>query len=149
MQESVYIVTRHNPDMRDHMVEIMGVFKGESEAQKRRQEITRHWIDKLADSSVRCLIDDTNFDKHCYHKFVIEVDDRNTLQQKLRADGITTKIHYDRPLHEEPRYINTPGPDMLSAASSLARRCLSLPIYPELTDSEVEHIAERVLSHVA
>lgn len=39
MQESVYIVTRHNPDMRDHMVEIMGVFKGESEAQKRRQEI--------------------------------------------------------------------------------------------------------------
>ena len=39
MQESVYIVIRQNPDIKNHMVEIMGVFKNEVEAQKRRQEI--------------------------------------------------------------------------------------------------------------
>jgi len=117
--------------------------------QQRRREIVRYWIDQLAESPVRCLIDETNFETHCYHKFVLDVDDRNTLRQKLEADGITTKIHYDRPLHEESRYIYTPGPDMLSAASSLARRGLSLPIYPELTDSEVEYIVNQVKAHVS
>lgn len=116
--------------------------------QQRRREIAEYWIDQFRDSSVRCLIDSSNVDQHCFHKFVIDVDQRDRLQRLLTSDGISTKVHYTRPLHEEPRYINTPGPNMLSAASSLARRCLSLPIYPELTDGEVEHVASRLLAHV-
>jgi dTDP-4-amino-4,6-dideoxygalactose transaminase len=116
--------------------------------QQRRREIAEYWIDQFRNSTVRCLIDSSNIDKHCFHKFVIDVDHRDRLQQLLDADGIGTKVHYTRPLHEEPRYINTPGSNMLSAASSLARRCLSLPIYPELTDGEVEHVASRLLAHV-
>ncbi len=37
------------------------------------------------------------------------------------------------------------GPDILSCASSLSRRVLSLPLYPELTDLEVEYIIDQVL----
>jgi dTDP-4-amino-4,6-dideoxygalactose transaminase len=117
--------------------------------QARRGEIARYWMDRFADSSVRCLIDGTNVDKHCFHKFVIDIDNRDSVMNKLEVAGITTKIHYTRPLHEEPRYVNTPGPDMMSAASSLARRGLSLPIYPELTDAEVEFIADQVTSCVS
>lgn len=117
--------------------------------QARRETITRYWMERFADSSVRCLIDSTNVDKHCFHKFVIDIDNRDSVMNKLEAAGITTRIHYTRPLHEEPRYVNTPGPDMMSAASSLARRALSLPIYPELEDSEIEFIADQVLAHVS
>ena len=120
-----------------------------NEWQARREKIARYWMERFAGSSVRCLIDGTNVDKHCFHKFVIDIDDRNSVMNKLEAAGITTRIHYTRPLHEEPRYVNTPGPDMMSAASSLARRALSLPIYPELDDSEVEFIADQVLAHVS
>jgi dTDP-4-amino-4,6-dideoxygalactose transaminase len=120
-----------------------------NEWQARRGEIARYWMQRFADSPVRCLIDSTNVDKHCFHKFVIDIDNRDAVMNKLEAAGITTKIHYTRPLHEEPRYVNTPGPDMMSAASSLARRGLSLPIWPELTDVEVEFIADQVLAHVA
>lgn len=120
-----------------------------NEWQARREKIARYWMERFAGSSVRCLIDSTNVDKHCFHKFVIDIDDRNSVMNKLEAAGITTRIHYTRPLHEEPRYVNTPGPDMMSAASSLARRALSLPIYPELDDSEVEFIADQVLAHVS
>ena len=120
-----------------------------NEWQARREKIARYWMERFANSSVRCLIDSTNVDKHCFHKFVIDIDDRNSVMNKLEAAGITTRIHYTRPLHEEPRYVNTPGPDMMSAASSLARRALSLPIYPELDDSEVEFIADQVLAHVS
>ena len=41
-----------------------------------------------------------------------------------------------------------PGPGMLSTSSVLARRVLSLPFYPELSDSEVEIIADEVIHHV-
>lgn len=117
--------------------------------QARRETIARYWMDRFAGTSVRCLIDSTNVDKHCFHKFVIDINNRDSVKSKLEASGISTKIHYSRPLHEEPRYVNTPGPNMMSAASSLARRGLSLPIYPELTDVEVEFIADQVLGCVA
>jgi dTDP-4-amino-4,6-dideoxygalactose transaminase len=42
--------------------------------QKRRAEIANHWIERLKNTGIRTLIDDTNFSTHCYHKFVIEVD---------------------------------------------------------------------------
>ena len=112
--------------------------------QQRRREIAEYWIDQLRNSPVRCLIDSSNVGRHCFHKFVIDVDRRDQMQVRLANAGISTKVHYTRPLHEEPRYINTLGPNMLSVASSLARRCLSLPIYPELTDSEIEHVASQV-----
>ena len=117
--------------------------------QSRRGEIARYWMGRFADSSVRCLIDSTNVDRHCFHKFVIDIDRRDDVMSQLESAGITTRVHYSRPLHEEPRYVNTPGPNMMSAASSLARRGLSLPIYPELTDAEVEFIADQVLGCVA
>jgi dTDP-4-amino-4,6-dideoxygalactose transaminase len=46
-------------------------------------------------------------------------------------------------------YRKWPGPDMLAVSSSLARRVLSLPLYPELTDLEVEYISDQVLGCVA
>jgi dTDP-4-amino-4,6-dideoxygalactose transaminase len=117
--------------------------------QARRETIARYWMQRFADSPVRCLIDSTNVDKHCFHKFVIDIDNRDQVRDKLEAAGIIARIHYTRPLHEEPRYVNTPGPNMMSAASSLARRGLSLPIYPELTDTEVEFIADQVTGCVS
>lgn len=116
--------------------------------QNTRKNIAQHWMQRLKNKPVRCLIDESNFDQHCYHKFVIDVDSRDRLKHKLESAGISTKIHYDRPLHEESRYAYTAGPNVLSVSSSLARRCLSLPIYPELSDIEVEYIIEQVIDNL-
>jgi dTDP-4-amino-4,6-dideoxygalactose transaminase len=117
--------------------------------QLRRKTIASYWLHLLADDArVRCLIDYTNFDTHSFHKFVIDVDDRDQLQQKLANRGIETKIHYRDPLHELPAYQHLQGPSILSPASSLARRCLTLPLYPELTDPEVEYIIDSLLDCV-
>lgn len=116
--------------------------------QYRRKKIAEFWLDKLKDSSINTLIDNSNIDNHTFHKFVIEVDHRDYLKQELLRHKIETKIHYAHPLHEVGLFSQYNGPDMLSCASSLARRVLSLPIYPELTDSEVEYIIDQVLSLV-
>ena len=117
--------------------------------QARRRYIARQWIDAFKDSPVRCLINETNFDDHCFHKFVIDIDNRDQVRAKLLQLGIDTRVHYEHPLHELPAYQHYQGPDMLSAASSLSRRCLSLPIYPELTQEEIEYIASSLLDCVS
>jgi len=116
--------------------------------QERRKCIALYWMDQFKDSPVRCLINETNFEKHCFHKFVVDTDNRDQVRASLLTAGIDTRVHYEHPLHELPAYQHYPGPDILSAASSLSRRCLSLPIYPELTDTEVEYIASSLLNCV-
>lgn len=118
--------------------------------QARRAKISDYWRERLVKNSrIRCLIDDTNAHNHANHKFVIDVDDRNLVRQKLTEQKIETRVHYERPIHEIDVYRQWPGPDMLAVSSSLARRVLSLPLYPELTDLEVEYISDQVLSCVA
>ena len=117
--------------------------------QARRNYIARQWIDAFKDSSVRCLINETNIDTHSFHKFVIDVDNRDVVLGRMQDRGIDVKIHYAHPLHELPAYQHYSGPSILSAASSLSRRCLSLPIYPELTQEEIEYIASSLLNCVS
>ena len=113
--------------------------------QARRANICLYWMGRLKNTGIRSLIDVHNFETHCYHKFVIDVDSRDILQRNLAIKGIETKIHYREPLHELPAYTDYAGPDILSVASALSRRVLSLPIFPELTDLEVEYIIDLVL----
>lgn len=116
--------------------------------QARRAQIAAFWCEQFADSTIRCLIDEHNSHNHAYHKFVIDVDHRDRLRERLADRKIETRVHYELPLHEMDCYREYPGPDMLAASSSLARRVLSLPLYPELTDLEVEYISDQVINSV-
>jgi dTDP-4-amino-4,6-dideoxygalactose transaminase len=113
--------------------------------QKRRKNIALYWLGRLKNTGIRSLIDPQNFETHSCHKFVIDVDSRDILGRNLAVKGIETRVHYREPLHELPAYSDYAGPDILSVASSLSRRVLSLPIYPELSDLEVEYIIDSVL----
>jgi dTDP-4-amino-4,6-dideoxygalactose transaminase len=113
--------------------------------QERRRNISLYWLGRLKNTGIRSLIDVNNFETHAYHKFVIDVDGRDILSRNLAIKGIETKVHYKEPLHELPAYSDYTGPDILSVASALSRRVLSLPIFPELTDLEVEYIIDTVI----
>ena len=113
--------------------------------QARRKNISLYWMGRLKNTGIRSLIDVHNFETHCYHKFVIDVDNRDILQRNLAIKGIETRVHYKEPLHELPAYADYAGPNILSVASALSRRVLSLPIFPELSDLEVEYIIDSVI----
>ena len=115
--------------------------------QVRRKTIATYWISRLKNTGIRTLIDINNFETHSFHKFVIDIDARDLLGSNLYIKGIETRVHYQAPLHELPAYADYAGPDILSVASALSRRVLSLPIYPELTDLEVEYIIDNVLEY--
>lgn len=117
--------------------------------QQRRTKISNFWRERFKDLPLRCLIDEHNERGHAIHKFVIDVNSRDQLQQQLSQRKIETRVHYDRPLHEIDIFSRYPGPDMMAVCSSLTRRVLSLPMYPELTDLEVEYISDQVISLVS
>ncbi|HQJ52033.1 MAG TPA: DegT/DnrJ/EryC1/StrS family aminotransferase, partial [Anaerolineae bacterium] len=70
---------------------------------------------------------------------------RDALQKYLADRGIETAIHYPTPIHlqEAYRWLGL-GPGSFPVAESLASQLLSLPIYPELTDSKVRRVAEAI-----
>jgi dTDP-4-amino-4,6-dideoxygalactose transaminase len=116
--------------------------------QKRRHDIARYWITRLRGSSAKCLIDLADVGDHAVQKFVINIDSRDHVKQVLSDRQIETKIHYEQPCHELGLFHQWPGPGLLSKASALSRRVLSLPIYPELTDLEVDYVIDQVLDAV-
>jgi len=81
-----------------------------------------------------------NGNVHNYHKYVIRVDDRDNLKQHLSNAGIMTKIHYPMPLHHQPEFQNYIEAKDLPCVEALTKSIISLPIYPELTESEVDYI---------
>lgn len=115
--------------------------------QRRRTEIANFYNEEL--QNVVDVPRTTEGAVHAWHKYVIKTIDRSGLKHKLATQGIETKIHYEQPLYEYPvgyPYINYAA-ELYREASAFCSECLSLPIYPELTDQEVNRIAESVKSY--
>ena len=87
--------------------------------------------------------------KHVYHLYVVRSSRRNELQAFLKAQGIGTGIHYPVPVHLQPAYRGRLlVPYELTETECVAREILSLPIYPELAQSDVKMIAKAVVEFV-
>ena len=77
------------------------------------------------------------------HLYPIRFAQRDALQEHLREQGIGTFIHYPIPLHEQPAYQEfAQGP--LPYAEQACREVLSLPLYPELADEDVDTVIDAV-----
>ncbi len=76
---------------------------------------------------------------HVYCYYVVQVRERNHFRRMLEQDGISTNIHYPTPIHLQPacaKYGYKRG--MLPVTESVAERIVSLPMYPELTQEQIE-----------
>lgn len=85
---------------------------------------------------------------HVFHQYVLRVADRAAVQAALRARGVGTGVHYPVPVHLQPAYCGRValGPAACRATERAAAEVLSLPMYPELTESQVAAICEAVVS---
>jgi len=83
---------------------------------------------------------------HVYNQFVIRVDRRDELRAHLAARQVGTEIYYPLPLHKQPCYSGTTGTNGLSLVHSerAAATSLALPIYGELTDTQLRHVVASV-----
>jgi dTDP-4-amino-4,6-dideoxygalactose transaminase len=78
---------------------------------------------------------------HVYHQYVVRSRHRDQLQAYLEAHGIGTMIHYPVPVHLQPAYRGRLRlANRLAGTEALCREILSLPLYPHLSDADVERV---------
>jgi len=79
---------------------------------------------------------------HVFHLYVIRCEERNALQQHLNAAGISTMLNYSRalPFYPAYAYLGHKSEDFPNAFANQSR-ILSIPIYPEMTDSMIQRVA--------
>ena len=83
--------------------------------------------------------------KPVYHIYCIRHKNRDALQKYLKARGIDTGIHYPIPLHLQPVYQNLDyNVGDFPHTEKAANEILSLPMYPELRDAQVQQIVDAV-----
>jgi dTDP-4-amino-4,6-dideoxygalactose transaminase len=82
--------------------------------------------------------------EHVFHQYVLRVPERAAVMARLRAEGVATAIHYPQPVHLQPAYRGrTPlGPAGCAETARAAGEVMSLPMFPELTDAQVERVCE-------
>ncbi|MCC6158069.1 MAG: DegT/DnrJ/EryC1/StrS family aminotransferase [Deltaproteobacteria bacterium] len=83
-----------------------------------------------------------------YHLFVVAVEDRDAFIAHLGARGIGTQIHYPIPIHLQPAFRDLGySRGDFPVSERLAGRVVSIPLFPEMTDGEVERVARAVRSY--
>ena len=110
----------------------------------RRQEIARRYREGLSDLKGVSLpfVSDQVF--HAYHLFIIQVEDRLGLYDYLHKNNIYAQVHYV-PLQLTPYYRqlgNKEGDQPVM--EEYYKHCLSLPMYPTLTDEEQEYVIAKI-----
>ena len=109
----------------------------------RRRAIAKRYDAAFSGTNVTTIVPPANVG-HAYHLYVVQVDDRKGLYDFLRTRNIMAQVHYI-PVHLMPYYRQfgwKPG-DFPNAERYYAR-CLSLPMFPTLTDQEQDYVIASV-----
>jgi dTDP-4-amino-4,6-dideoxygalactose transaminase len=117
---------------------------------ERRRAVAKLYDEGLADAPVTLPFIPPGYE-HVYHLYVIDSDDRDGLQAYLQSKGITALTHYPIAIHQQEGFSwGRParvGP--LPVTEKSAASVLSLPMYPELTNQEVERVVEEIMRWAA
>jgi len=111
----------------------------------RRREIAKQYSSYFQGMPLT-LPQETKLCNHVYHQYVIRSSDRDSLKAFLYQKGIGTLIHYPLPVHMQPAYKNRifVGEGGLSNTEIVSQEVLSLPMYPQLSDAQIEQVCMAV-----
>jgi len=106
-----------------------------------RRRVAERYHELLADTPLQ-LPCEAEGCRSAWHLYVVRHPERDALKKHLEAQGVGCGLHYPVPLHLQKAYADLGHkPGDLPVAEKAARQCLSLPIYPELTDAQIERVA--------
>jgi dTDP-4-amino-4,6-dideoxygalactose transaminase len=110
----------------------------------RRREIACRYWGGLAGAGDVALLEDPPGAFSGYHQFTLRTARRDALAAHLAARGIGCAVHYPEPRHRQPALAHLAPDADLPVAEAAAREVLCLPIFPEMTDEEVDEVSAAV-----
>jgi dTDP-4-amino-4,6-dideoxygalactose transaminase len=86
--------------------------------------------------------------RHVYHQYTLLAEDRDKIMQSLRDNGIGCAIYYPIPLHQQEVFIDECRGFSLPVSERISQQCMSLPIFPELKDAQVDRVLDVIAQAV-
>jgi len=128
-----------------HLLATLGVeqMKRLDEFNAGRRRVAARYLEQLAGEGGLELPAVADGRTHVWQMFTVIVRDANRteLLKKLRSVGVGASVHFDPPVHQQPRYRDAKvGPGGLAHTDRVAARIVSLPIDPGLSDADVDHV---------
>ncbi|MEM6964774.1 MAG: UDP-4-amino-4,6-dideoxy-N-acetyl-beta-L-altrosamine transaminase [Bacteroidota bacterium] len=109
----------------------------------RRREIARKYDEAFQNTPIETFSVAKNIG-HAYHLYIIKVNDRKAMYDALREKNIYAQIHYI-PVHTMPYYQSLGyQKGSMPAAEAYYEQCISLPMFPTLTNEEQDYVIEKV-----
>ncbi len=88
---------------------------------------------------------EADYAKHIYHLYVVKTENRDSLRERLGKEGVATGIHYPVPIHLQKAYSFLGyGEGSFPVSEEAAKKILSLPMFPELTEEEIEFVCGKL-----
>jgi dTDP-4-amino-4,6-dideoxygalactose transaminase len=133
----------YNSRMDDLHAAILGVkLKRITEWTDRRRDIAAMYNEGLKDTSLTLPTECPGY-RHAFHLYVIETDRRDEALQYLLDNGVDAKLHYPIAIHQQEGYPWGKPADLvvsLPYTEKSAASVISLPMFPELTQEEIDHV---------
>jgi dTDP-4-amino-4,6-dideoxygalactose transaminase len=116
-----------------------------AEWNERRRSVARTYGAALAETNVAPPVE-AEYARHVYHLYVVRAHERERLRAQLSAMGVETLIHYPVPVHRQEGYAERcrVGKGGLERTERISSEIVSLPIFPELREEEVQTVIEGV-----
>ncbi|MBZ9641421.1 DegT/DnrJ/EryC1/StrS aminotransferase family protein [Streptomyces sp. PSKA30] len=115
----------------------------------RRREIADRYTRNFASSANVITPAATADEAHVFHKYTVRVPDRDGLRKHLTDQGVGTLVCYPWLLHDQPAFEgHSLRAHSFERASNLAAEVISIPVFPELKDAEIDFVSEAIVSYV-
>ena len=115
---------------------------------QRRREVAARYDEGLGDLEPVTVPAVAAYGEHVYHLYVIRVSDREELAADLKEHGIQTAVQYPHPLHLTAAFADLGHQEGdLPVCEQACKEIISLPMFPDLTDEQVEHVIDKVRQH--
>jgi len=114
---------------------------------KQRQLIGQRYSELLAATAID-LVNLRSDRTSVYAQYTVFVPDRVAIQKRLSEAGVPTAVHYPVPLNEQPVYKYLCCPDCTPIAQQVAKRVMSLPMSPDLSEQHQKNIVGQLHKHV-
>ncbi|MDU1010199.1 MAG: DegT/DnrJ/EryC1/StrS family aminotransferase [Finegoldia magna] len=135
----------HNSRLDEIQAAILRIkLKHLDEYTENRRSISHKYIDALKDTSL-VMPTETEGGKHVFHLFILQSENREDIESKLKEKGIATGTYYKVPMHLQKAF-NDLGYKKgdFPNAEYLSERTFAIPLFPEMNDEEREYIINSI-----
>lgn len=110
----------------------------------KRREIVKLYNEALQNNDLVTPVA-KDYNEHVYHMYILQSENREEVIEKLKEAGIATGVYYPVPLHLQKVYKNLGYKEGdMPVAEYLSHRTFAIPVYPELTEEQVEYIISKL-----